>query len=40
MNATVLSERLGRLPREQPEPISKTIILIWLRVIYGPDIEG
>ena len=40
MNATVLSERLGRLPREQPEPISKTIILIWLRVIYGRDIQS
>jgi AcrR family transcriptional regulator len=40
MNATVLSERLGRPPKEGPEAISKTIVLIWLRVIYGRDIQG
>jgi TetR/AcrR family transcriptional regulator, ethionamide resistance regulator len=40
MNATVLSERLGRPAKERPEPIGETIILIWLRVIYGRDIQG
>jgi AcrR family transcriptional regulator len=40
MNATVLSERFGRRRKERPGPISETIILIWLRVIYGRDSQG
>jgi AcrR family transcriptional regulator len=40
MNAAVLSERLGGPRKERPGPISKTIILIWARVIYGRDSQG
>jgi AcrR family transcriptional regulator len=39
MNAAVLSERFDRPRHEPSEPISKTIISIWMRAIYGRDVQ-